>query len=82
MTRIISDAEFIRLWRESMSSTRMAAATGISQQSISKRRRNIEKKHDIALPTVDDRNRKMYANSMLVSEDRVEVKLELRDGVI
>jgi len=82
LTRILSDAEFIRLWRENPSSIKMSAACGISKQSIGKRRRHIEKKHDIALHTVDDLGRKMYANPMTVSEDRVEVKLNLRDGVI
>jgi len=82
LTRIISDEEFIKLWRENPSSIKMSAACGISKQSLGKRRRNIEKKYDIALPTVDDLGRKMYANSMLVSEDRVEVKLNLTDGVI
>ena len=76
----VSDPEFIRIWRDSGSATEVARQLGISARNVFQRRRNIEKRHQIKLLTVD--HRPAYDQSMLITADRVEVKLKIRDGVV
>lgn len=78
----LSDESFINLWRQNPSSIKMAELLNISHQAVSERRRRIERKYSIRLATVDDHSRKKYDQSMLVTDDRIEVKLTLMDGVI
>lgn len=77
-----SDEEFIRIWRENGSSLRVSKVTGGAEAQIRHRRRNIEKKYDILLPTIDIYHRKSVDQSMLVTADRVEVKMTLQNGII
>jgi len=78
----LSDSDFIKLWKENPSSIKMAALLSTSHQAANERRRRIEKKYNIRLATVDDQSRKAYDQSMLVTDDRIEVKLKCKDGVI
>lgn len=78
----LSDQDFIRVWNQHHSADRLAEAIGISQQAVRERRRRIERTHGVRLLTFDARQRPAYDQSMLVTADRVEVKLKIRDGTI
>lgn len=76
----VSEAEFIRLWNTCHSATELAKILDISPQNIQQRRRAIEKRQGIRLLAFD--RRPSYDQSMLVTADRVEVKLKIKDGVV
>lgn len=78
----LSDSEFIAVWKKYPSSTKMAEYLGVTGQTIRKRRRKLEQKHNIRIPTIDDQKRPRYDQSMLVTADRIEVKLKITDGVV
>lgn len=78
----LSDKDFISIWKENPSSIKMAELLSITHQAVGERRRRIEKKYNIRLATIDDQSRKAYDQSMLVTDDRIEVKLKCKDGVI
>ena len=78
----VSDEEFIRIWKICNSVEETAKIIGIASTNVRRRRRSIEKKYNIRLPTIDRSNRAAYDQSMLVTADRVEVKLTITDGVI
>lgn len=77
----LSDQEFINIWNQHHSAAAVAKHTGIAERRVHARRRAIEKRHDISLHTVDF-NRHAYDQSMLVTADRVEVKLQIKNGVV
>ena len=79
---LVSDQEFIRIWRELGSSPKVAKALKCTHQAVSERRRRIEKIYDILLATIDEKNRVGIDQRMLVTDDRVEVKLTCLNGVI
>jgi hypothetical protein len=74
-----SEQEFIDTWYELKSPQAVAQRLQIATRNVQNRRANIEKKLGILLP-IDD-HRKAY-NNMTVTADRVEVKLEITDGVV
>ena len=78
---IVDEATFIETRKKLMSDTATAKALGMSVQNVTARARRLERKHGIRFLTHDPR-RPQYDTSMLVTADRVEVKLTLRDGVI
>jgi DNA-binding CsgD family transcriptional regulator len=47
--RIISNEEFIELWRVHQSAAKIAKLTGISERNVHHRRREIEAKNNIQL---------------------------------
>ena len=51
----LTDQQFIALWRETCSPTKMSARCGISVRAICNRRRFLEGKYSIKLPTLDDK---------------------------
>jgi len=77
-----SDKEFIDVWNKNKSTRLVAKELGISEANVRSRRRRLEKRYDITLITVDYMNRKAYDQSMLITDDRVEVKLNIKNGVI
>lgn len=77
-----SDEDFIKAWRNTGSSDRCAQELGISKQRAAARRRHIESKHGIRLLTIDSYRRPSVDQSMLVTADRVEVRLTCLNGVI
>jgi hypothetical protein len=81
MKALVSEDRFIELWNQHLSATRVAKAIGISTQNVQQRRRAIEQRRNIRLITRDD-NRPSYDQSMLITADRVEVKLKVKDGVV
>lgn len=50
----LSDEEWIATWKECGSAVVMATKIGVSQRSVYSRRRSIEARHKIELPSVDD----------------------------
>ena len=50
----LSDEEWIVVWKECGSAVVMATKIGVSQRSVYNRRRSIEARHKIELPSVDD----------------------------
>ena len=76
-----TDGEFIELWRLHCSVSRVAKELGIAESNVRCRRRTLEKKYAITLDTRDLLQRPAY-NQMRVTDDRVEVKLNITDGVI
>ena len=52
-----SDEEFIALFREHRSATILSKILGIAERNIHKRRKSIEKRHDIVLESNDNRGR-------------------------
>jgi hypothetical protein len=80
MRPLVSEDEFIRIWNKHHSATRVADEIGIAVQNVAQRRRAIEKRTGIRLLAFD--SRPSYDQSMLVTADRVEAKLKLKDGVI
>jgi len=50
----LSDEEWIAVWKECGSAVVMATKIGVSQRSVYNRRRSIEARHKIELPSVDD----------------------------
>lgn len=77
-----SDKEFIDIWNKFKSTSEVAKYLDISEQNIRKRRRNMEKKYNIVLHTFDKLHRKKYDQTMLVTADRVEVQLQVENGII
>lgn len=74
-----SDQEFIRFFSELQSTGQVAKALGVAPQNVLRRRRAIEKKYSIVLPQKD--HRKAY-NTATITDDRIEVKMDIRDGVV
>ena len=54
--RIISNEEFIELWRVHQSAAKIAKLTGISERNVHHRRRDIEAKHDTVLVAASNKN--------------------------
>lgn len=50
----LTDEEWIAIWRECNSAIKMSQKTGITERAIYNRRRSIEQRHKISLPSLDD----------------------------
>lgn len=74
-----SDQQFIQVWNKHLSSTKVAEELGTTVTNVRGRRRRIEKRHNIRLGTAD--SRPAY-NSALISDDRIEIKVNILDGVV
>lgn len=74
----VSEAEFIRLFRELQSTTAVAKQLGCAPQSVNQRRRTIEKKYGIALPIND--HRAAYRTTHI--EQKAVAEAQVRDGVV
>lgn len=66
----ISDDEFIAKWQENPSPSAMAQKLGVNVRNIMARRRSIEIRHKIELPT--DLSYKINKNKELVEKSRIE----------
>ena len=76
-----SDQEFIRLFREHQSTKLVAQVLGISEKNVRRRRKTVERRHNIILPLSDIFGRTAY-NVAAISDDRVEVKFNIKDGIV
>jgi hypothetical protein len=81
MRALVSEDRFIELWNQHHSATRVAKAIGCHIGNVNQRKRAIEKRRNIRLLTIDE-NRPTYDQSMLITADRVEVKLKVKDGIV
>lgn len=79
MPTILSDQEFIRLWQEHKSPSKVAEVTGFAVRAIHKRRRSIEKNHNVVLGTSDPRSAQYEA---LISHHKARITKHLTDGVV
>lgn len=78
-----TDDQIIQAWGMANSPSVVAAMLGVSVRNLQKRRQSIEAKIGRRLLTLDPLKRPAYdAAQMLHTEDRVEVKLTVKDGVI
>jgi len=73
-----TDQEFINLWQANPSAIQMAEILKLDVRAICSRRRAIEQRHGLRLKATDPRS----PDSMLITHDRVEVKIGLENGVI
>ena len=76
----LSDEEFIRMWRENPGSSIAASAMGSDPANVRRRRRNLERKYDIRLDTVD--HRKAFNTAPVSDEAKAVISWNIRDGVI
>jgi len=76
----MTDHDFIAVWNRYNSASDVAKHLKINVRNVHARRRNVEKKHGVRLLTFD--HRPAFDQSMLVTADRVEVKLKIMDGVV
>src|SRR5688572_1255397 len=75
---MISDQEFIKVWRENPSVAEVSKIIGVKIRAVNYRRRTLEKKYAIRLAAYSPKS----PDSLLITHDRVEVKIKLRTGVI
>lgn len=75
-----TDEKFIEVWNKHHSHTKVSEEIGLAVRNVVNRRATIQKKYGIVLPIFD--KRPSYDQSMLVTADRVEVKLTLQNGII
>ena len=76
-----TDQEFIEIWNRHKSVSLVDKELNLAPTNVHTRKRRIEKRHGVRLLTVDPR-RPSYDQSMLITADRVEVKLGLKNGII
>lgn len=81
---LISDDDFIRVWKKYLSPAKVAAEFNISLRTVMYRRRRVELKRGITLLSVDPNQRSsMAALSKRTIDSRKEVNnLKISDGVI
>jgi hypothetical protein len=72
--------EFVGVWNKHHSAAAVARELGLHERNVHARRRKIEKDHGIRLLTFD--YRAAFDQSMLVTADRAEVKLKIKDGIV
>jgi len=80
----ITDEEFIKLWKQIGSATKIGKILGINVRNIFKRRDSIEKRHGILLAAVE-KNAQKHDNDtvkIIMSSKRDVNTLEITDGVI
>lgn len=76
-----SDEEFINLWNQHLGAKKVAEITGISERNTNKRRRNIERRHDIRL-RVFDSARPKYNTSPVNESSRAVIRWNIENGVV
>jgi len=77
----LSDQDFITAWRRLGQSSLVAAELGIDERAVRTRRRRVEQKHDIVLPSVGRPDLKLNEHSLRPTEETTH-RLELEDGCI
>ena len=76
----VSDAKFVELWKQYGTPSAVGKVLGSSGRVVHERKKRIERRCGIRLPTID--HRPAYNEAMLVTADRVEVQLTLKDGKV
>ena len=76
---VCSDEQFIDLWKRLKSGVAVSKALGINERAVLARRRAVETRHGLVLTANDSRS---PTPSMTITADRVEVKLEIENGIV
>ena len=76
---VCSEEEFLSLYRQHQSPTRVAEHLGISIRAVQKRAKHLEKKHNTVLPLNDPR--RAYAKGQ-IDHERAVYRLSIRDGEV
>jgi len=82
---IISDEEFIELWKKHPSPADLSKIIGINERAVYSRRNNIEQKHSVVLTVSNLRGTPKYpnANAQIIMTARKDVtKFSIDNGVI
>jgi hypothetical protein len=82
---IISDEEFIELWKKHPSPADLSKIIGINERAVYSRRNNIEQKHNVVLTVSNLRGTPKYpnANAQIIMTARKDVtKFSIDNGVI
>lgn len=74
MQSLLTDEEFIELWKEHNSPTRMAKATGMAERLVYRRRNDVQRRHGLILAT--------YRESFTASPVRPKSELGIEDGTV
>lgn len=74
-----TDQEFIRIWREHQSPTRVAEQIGVAVRNVCIRRKRIEAKYGMVLPVIDA-NRPSYNTYEI--KHKARINLTIKDGVL
>lgn len=77
---MITDQRFEEVWNMHHSAEKVAHHLGVNLRTVHRRRRDFEVKYKTRLLTFDPRP--AFDQSMLVTADRVEVKLTINDGIV
>ena len=67
----LPDIEFIELWKKTRSTIEMVKLTGLTERAIRKRKRSLQERYEVDMSC-----------GMLVSHDKVEIKLTVHNGQI
>jgi hypothetical protein len=73
-----SDEVFIALFKEHKSPTAISKILDISERNIMKRRKSIEKRYDIHLPSNNNRGIPQF----IIPENKIRCEYELKDGIV
>lgn len=73
-----SEQEFIAIWKQNPSAAQVADILKVDVRAVCARRRDIERRRGIRLAATDPRS----PDYMLITHDRVEVKLGITNGVV
>ncbi len=76
---VCSEDEFIRLWNEYQSASKLAEILGIAERNVNKRRNNIQKSRGILLKSPD---RRSPTFNVTIPNNGVRVNVEVDNGVI
>jgi hypothetical protein len=79
--RTCTDEKFVEIWGKHHSAAAVAKEIGVSERNVHSRRRLLQTKGHKLL-TVDERRPTYDQSHMLITSDRVEVKLTIHNGVV
>ena len=77
-----TDTEFIQLWGQLQSATRVGEHLGISIRAVHLRRRWIEKEYNMALPALDHRGVKYDKKKPKSFSPLKQIELGILDGTV
>lgn len=81
MTRVVTEPEFIELWRNHKSAAAVAKACGITERNVHARRRRVEQKLGIKLECEDVRA-KQYAHLQTAHQRDGNIFLGIESGTV
>jgi len=73
----LSDEEFIKIWLETDGGAEFSKITGLDLRSAMRRRVNLQKKHNITLPS----NNRRAKYTVHIPENKIRVQVDMDDGV-